>query len=180
MSLRSWARLALIALIAFVVQVAVLDQIVVLGAHPDVMIVLVGAAGVVGGPVAGGTVGFILGLVADLAQPTPYGLSSLTFVLVGFAVGLIRTLPGDRDGRSAQVAATVAAAAVGTIVYAVIGQLVGQSGFLGRQAADAMLVVTLGAIVLAPPGVAAMRWVLLHAERSAGSHAVPAGGSASR
>jgi rod shape-determining protein MreD len=176
----SWGRFALVALVALVVQVAILDQIELIGAHPDVMIVLVGAAGAIGGPVRGAMLGFVLGLVADLVLPTPYGLSSLTFVLVGFAAGLVRSLPGDRDGRSAQAVTTVAAAALGTMLYAAIGELVGQSGMLSREAVFAMLIVTLGAIVIAVPADAAIRWVLSGADRAVSGHSMPAGGSATR
>jgi len=178
MTLLSWARLATVAVVALIVQVAVLDQVVVLGAHPDLMIVLVGAAGAVGSPSRGAMIGFVLGLVADLVLPTPYGLSSLTFVLIGFTAGLVHTLPGDREGRSVQCVTSIAAAAAGTLLYAVIGALVGQSGFLGRNLADALLVVTAGAIVMAFPAVAAMHWTLKDADRAASGHAIPAGGSA--
>jgi rod shape-determining protein MreD len=180
MTVLSWARFAGIAVVALIVQVAVLDQIVVLGAHPDLMITLVGAAGVIAGSARGASMAFVLGLFADLVLPTPYGLSSLTFVLVGFGAGLVRSLPGNRDGRSTEWATSVAAAAVGTLLYAVIGALVGQQGFLGRDAVYAVLVVALGAVVLAVPAVMVMRWIVRGGERAASGFAVPTGGSATR
>lgn len=180
MTALSWSRVALLALVALLLQVSVLDQVAVLGAHTDCFIVLVGAAGATGGSVRGAMIGFVLGLVADLTLPTPFGLSSLAFVLVGFGAGLIRSLPGDRDGRGAQAVTCIGAAAVGTLLYAALGQLVGQSGMLAREAVYAMLVVTVGALVFSLPAVRAMRWVLAAADRSASEHAMPAGGSATR
>jgi len=173
----SWARLAIVVIVGVVVQVAVLDQLVVLGAHPDLMVLLAAAAGLAGGPQSGAMVGFTTGLVADLFVDTPYGLSSLTFVLVGFAVGLLRSIPAGREVGSAQVAACIVAGAAGTLLYAVLGALAGQSGMLGHGTANAVLVVTIGSIVLAPIALACLRWVFSRGRSRAG-YAVPSGGSA--
>jgi len=177
---RAWGRLVVVAIVALIAQVGVLDQITVLGAHADVMVVLAGAAGAIAGPSRGAMIGFVLGLVADLVVPTTYGLSSLTFVLVGFAAGLVRSLPGDRDGRSIQLATCIAAAAVGTFVYALLGALLGQSIALDRQVVVVALVVTLGSVVLGAPAVETVRWALSGADRAEAAHPVPSGGSATR
>jgi len=179
-NLRSWSRLGAVALLALVVQVAVLDQLVVHGAHPEVLVLLAAAAGAVAGSQRGAMIGFVIGLVADLVLPTPYGLSALTYVLVAFAAGGVRSLPGDRDGRSLQVATCIAGAAGGTLCFAVLGDLLGQPGMLDRQGAVVVLVVTVGALVLAFPSVAALRWVVRGADRSVTGHAIPSGGSATR
>jgi rod shape-determining protein MreD len=178
-TLLSWSRVVAVTVIGFLFQVTVLDQIVVLGAHPDVMIVLVGAAGAAAGPARGAMIGFVLGLAADLAVTTPYGLSALTFVLIGFAAGLIEALPGERTF-AMQVVTTIAASAIGTLAYALLGALTGQSSFLSSAAVYAMLVVTVGAFVLAPPAVALMRWIAKVADRVATGKVVPSGGSALR
>lgn len=172
------ARLALVLLAALVVQVSVLDQIVVLGEHADVMVLLVGAAGLVAGPQRGAITGFVTGLVADLVVSTPYGLSSLAFVLVGFGFGLFRLAPAARETRSVQVAACMASGALGTVLYAFLGALVGQPGMLGRTGLDAVVIVTLGSLVLAWPALAVVRWALGDAERASRGLAVPSGGSA--
>ncbi|HVC24702.1 MAG TPA: rod shape-determining protein MreD [Acidimicrobiales bacterium] len=179
-NLASWSRLALVALVGLVLQVAVFDQIVVHGAHPDVLVLLAAAAGAVAGSARGATIGFVVGLVADLVLPTPYGLSALAFVLVGFAAGLVRTLPGDRDGRGVQVATCVAGGTAGTLLYAVLGDLLGQPGMLDRQGAVVVLVVTAGAFVLAAPCVGSLRWVMGAADRTLEGHPMPSGGSATR
>ncbi len=176
----SSARFALVALLALVVQVGVLDQIVVLGAHPDVMIVLAASAGLVLGAERGATLGFFLGLVADLVLPSPYGLSALAYVFIAFGAGLLRQLPGDRDTRGVQAAACVAVSALGTVLYALLGGLIGQSGMLSGQLVYVTLVVTLGSVVLAVPSLATMRWVQRATERGEATYPVPSGGSAAR
>ncbi len=88
MSGANWARLALVVAAGLILQVSVLDQITVLGAHPDVMILIAAAAGMAAGPQRGAIAGFVAGLAADLVINLPYGLSALTFVLLGFGTGL--------------------------------------------------------------------------------------------
>ncbi len=175
MSSRSWLRFAVVLICALVFQVTVLDQIVILGAHPDVMVLIPAAAGLVAGPERGAVVGFVTGLVADLVVSLPFGLSALTFTLVGFGVGLLGMIPASRNDASARFGCCVAAAALGTALYALFAALVNQSGVLGSTAAAAVLVVTLGALVLAYPVIAILGWVL--ADTSAASY-VPSGGSA--
>lgn len=175
-----WLRAVAVAIVGLAVQAAVLDQIAVLGAHPDLMILLAGAAGAVCGSGRGASIAFVLGLLADLVVPTPYGLSPLTFVLVAFGAGVVRQLPGDRDGTSTQVATCLCAGVVGTALYAVLGEIAGQQGMVDRQLVYILLVVAVAAVVLTYPCVAAMRWVARGADRVAIGHPVPSGGSASR
>ncbi|HUZ19560.1 MAG TPA: rod shape-determining protein MreD [Acidimicrobiales bacterium] len=177
MSGLGWARLAIVVVVGVVAQVSVLDQLVVLGAHPDLMVLLAAAAGLAGGPQSGAMVGFTVGLVADLFVDTPFGLSSLTFVIVGYAVGLLRSIPAGRELGSAQVAACVVTGAAGTLLYAVLGALAGQSGMLGHDTANAVLVVMVGSLVLAPIALACLRWVFSGGRARAG-YPVPSGGSA--
>ena len=60
---------------------------------------------------------------------------------------------------------------------AALGALAGQSGTLGHGTANAVLVVTIGSIVLAPIALACLRWVFSRGRSRAG-YAVPSGGSA--
>ena len=85
----NWSRLAAVIVFGLVIQVALLNQIVVWGAHPDLLVLFPVAAGLVQGPQRGAIVGFIAGLAADLVVQLPFGLSPLTFVLAGFAAGLL-------------------------------------------------------------------------------------------
>lgn len=173
----TWARFALVVLVALVLQVGVLDEVVVLGAHPDVMVLLPIAAGLVAGPSRGAAVGFVTGLVADLVVQLPFGLSALAFVLVGFVAGLLAALPFGRDmpGTAATTLATLGA--FGTALYALIGAIVGQPGMLSTQSVRAIVVVLLGGLVLALPVMRAMRWTFDPASGASG-FTVPSGGSA--
>jgi rod shape-determining protein MreD len=173
----NWARLLLVGTIGVIAQVAVVDQVLVRGYHADLMILLAIAAGLIGGPQRGGVAGFVLGLFADLVLPTPYGLSSLTFVLVGFSAGMLRGSTGE-DSFAWRVLLCVVGGALGTLVFAAVGGLIGQPGMLGRSAIDAVLVVGAGGLVLAWPAVFLMRWALSLEPGAGERRSMPSGGSA--
>lgn len=177
MTVGFWARLVPVALVALVLQAALFDQVVVVGAHPDCFVVLAAASGAVLGPARGAVVSFFLGLLADLIVATPFGLSSLAFALLAFGVGMLPSL-GSAEGRHrVDFAVCVVAAAVGTGLYAAIGALVNQPAMLSTATVDAELVVTLGAVVIAMPALWAMRFVARGLAVPALSP-VPPGGSA--
>jgi rod shape-determining protein MreD len=173
----NWARLLLVTLVALVVQVSVLNNVTLLGAHPDVMVLLAAAAGLAESPGRGAIAGFVVGVAADLVVNMPFGLSCLTFTLLGFGTGLLRPALLARDVDGAQVFACVGAAAAGTIVYAVIGTIAGKHGLIGAATAEAVLAVTLGSVVLSYPALAVMRWVFSGTRVELGL-SVPPGGSA--
>src|SRR5579875_2967657 len=58
-----WGRLGVVVVGALIAQVGVLNGVVVLGAHPDVMVLLPVAAGIIAGPQRGAIVGFVVALL---------------------------------------------------------------------------------------------------------------------
>jgi rod shape-determining protein MreD len=172
-----WARLLGVTIVALVVQVAILDNITVLGAHPDILVLLAAGAGMAQGPGRGAIVGFVAGVAADLVVSLPFGISALTFTLVGFSTGLVRPTLASRDVEGPQAAVCIGAAAAGTILYAIIGSLAGTHGLIGVATAEAVLSVTLGAVILAYPVLRVMRWVFTGTRAEAGI-SMPRGGSA--
>ncbi len=179
MTATNWVRLILVVAVGLVFQVAVLDDITVFGAHPDVMVLIAACAGMAAGPQRGAIAGFTAGLAADLVVNLPYGFSPLTFVLVGFGTGLLRANLAAREVESTQAAACVAASAAGTLLYALLGGLTGRSGMLGLVTVYAVVVVTLGAVILSWPVLRSLRWVFAGTRARVGL-AVPRGGSAVR
>lgn len=176
MSLVNAARLLLVCIVALLVQVTVLDQVVVAGYHADVMVLLPVAAGLVGGAQRGAVTGFVAGLLADLVLPTPYGLSALTFVLLGFAAGMLRRPSGETlFGRGLLC---LLGGAVGTLGFAVLGALIGQPGMLGGSTAEAVVAVALGGLVLVWLALAATSWAFVALSGTGERHSMPSGGSA--
>lgn len=85
------ARLALVVVATVVLQVTVFPHLRLLGAVPDLGLVLTAAVAYREGPEVGALVGFASGLGYDLFLETPVGLSALSFALVGYAVGVMQS-----------------------------------------------------------------------------------------
>jgi len=158
MTLRIWGRLALIALLAALVQVGVLNGIVIGGAHPDLFLVLAISAGLAAGPQRGAVMAFALGLVADIFVQTPYGLSALCYVLVAFAVGLAAGISTGRAPIGFQLATALLGGVGGTLLFAGLGSLIGQPSVARHQLVVIVAVVTAGCALLAVPAYRLVEW----------------------
>ena len=120
-------RFPLVVLLALTVQTTLLSGIRVLGVHPDVLLAVAAAAGIVARPERAAIAGFAVGLVEDLMiLQTPVGLAALTFCLVAIVVA---TIQGGmlRASRWINPLTVGLASAGGELLFAVIGVLVGQS-----------------------------------------------------
>ena len=80
-------RLGALVLFGVVLQVAGFSTLHVFGAEPNVVPLLVGAVGLLGGSVYAAVVGFSCGLLVDVALGQPLGATSLVLTAVGYAVG---------------------------------------------------------------------------------------------
>jgi rod shape-determining protein MreD len=178
MTLRTWGRFALVVLVAVVVQVGVLDQVAVGGAHADLFLLLAISAGLVAGPQRGAVMAFALGLVADAFVQTPFGLSSLCYVLVAFAVGLAsQALPGEPT-LGFQLAAALLGGVGGSLLFAGLGALIGQPSVPRHEFVLIAVVVASGCVLLAHLMYRLLEWTVAvapGAHRHAGEFA---GGSA--
>ncbi len=136
------ARLPPLLVVAVMLHTAVLPQLRVAGVAPDLLLVLGIAAGIAAGPDRGALVGFIAGLLADCFLQTPFGLSALTYSLVGYGVGMFQTTI-LHAAVWIPVATAVVASAVGVILFAVVGAVVGQSHLLSGRLLEVAVVVAL-------------------------------------
>ena len=69
-------------------QTTVMPHITVLGVHPDLVLMAVVAWSVLRGSKEGMVWALIGGVVMDLFSAAPFGISTLTLLIVGFASGL--------------------------------------------------------------------------------------------
>ena len=154
-------RLALVLLTTLVVQAGVVAQVRVLGAMPDLMVLLAVAAAVVAGPQRGAVVGFVAGIVYDLLLTTPFGLSALAYCLIAYGVGIAQE--GAAVLRAARWVSAVtvgAASALGVALYALLGAVVGQESMVSDDLPAIMAVVGVVNLVLATPAVGLLRWAM--------------------
>lgn len=156
------ARAALVAAVALILQVSVVADLRIAGAIGDLMLVAVVAAALTGGPDRGVTYGFALGVLYDLVLDTPFGLSALTYALVGYAVGMV----GEALVRTSgwwPVLIAAAAGAVHAALYTSLGNLIGVPYPFGAVPGIALVVAATGA-VLVVPALRVMWWVHGHSE----------------
>jgi len=81
------ARLAVILLVAVLLQAAVAPHLRLLGAYPDFALIAVVCVALVKGSETGAVFGFLAGMFTAIALMEPLGLSAFVFVLVGFFAG---------------------------------------------------------------------------------------------
>ena len=82
--------LAVVLVVAVLVQSTVLARLTLAGVRPDLLVLAVVSVAVATDPVTGAVFGFVAGLVADLLFDLPVGVSALVYTAVGFAVGTVR------------------------------------------------------------------------------------------
>ncbi len=152
-------RLPPMLLAAVVVHTAVSPNLRFFGVALDVLLVLSIAAGIAGGAERGAAIGFTCGLLADCFLQTPFGLSALTYALVGYGVGVFQT--GVLHSSWWIPAITAAVSSIGAVVIFVgLGVVVGQDQLLSTRLITVAAVLALLHAVAAPLTVRLVRWSL--------------------
>ena len=127
--MRRAALLAAASLAAILTQLTLLNRLPLPGgAAPDLVLVLVVAVALTGGPIEGMLTGFFAGLVLDVAPPASHlvGQYALVFCVAGYAAGRLR--PALSGGSWLPLGAVALCAAGGEALYAAVGMLFGDPG----------------------------------------------------
>jgi rod shape-determining protein MreD len=148
-----------VLLLAIVVHTAVSPNLRVFGVAVDILLLLTIGAAIAGGAERGAAVGFACGVLADCFLQTPFGLSALTYALVGYGVGVFQT--GVLHSSWWIPAITAAVASVVAVVgFVLLGLVVGQEQLLSTHVLQVASVLAVLHALLAPPVVRLMRWAL--------------------
>jgi len=111
--------------VAAMVQLVVVSSILIGGGAPDLLLVVVVALGILRGSVAGAALGFLAGLLVDVATLGTLGITSLVFTLAGFWSGRYAETTA-RDRRVAPLVAvgaiTVLAGLFGFVLHYMLGE----------------------------------------------------------
>ncbi len=150
-------RGALVVVVALVAQIAIVADLRVVGAVGDLMLMVTVAAALTGGPDRGATYGFVCGLAFDLVLDSPFGLSALTYAVVGYGVGVVCGGLFRPTGWW-PLAVAVVAALLATALYTGIGHLIGTPYPWGDLPAITVAVGLWNAALVLPV-MAVMRWV---------------------
>jgi rod shape-determining protein MreD len=130
-----WKRtflLGLLVITGLVIETSVLGEATLVGAKPQVLLVITVALAMGEGPGLGAGFGFTAGLASDLLTGLPVGLTAITYTIVGYAVGAIRAqiqTPTAWFPATMEFTATFAAA----ILYGGVSLLVGQVSVTGTS-----------------------------------------------
>ncbi|GFH34101.1 rod shape-determining protein MreD [Streptomyces pacificus] len=143
---------ATLVVVALVVQVAVLARLQLPGAVPDLLLLTVVALALVYGHTGGALVGFGAGLLADLAPPADHaaGRYALVLCVIGYLVGLARPENGRLTSATGPMAVVVAAAVGSTLLYALVGALVGDTAARHVGLGSLLFTAALYDLLLAP------------------------------
>jgi rod shape-determining protein MreD len=91
-------RIALLALLAVVIQESAISQITLFGVSADITPLVVMSIGLLCGSLAGAIAGFGIGLFVDLALVQTLGITSLLFIPIGYWSGRLRELRDPSHG----------------------------------------------------------------------------------
>ncbi len=159
-------RIALVGLVAVLVQEAVIAQISIFGVSADVTPLAVMAIGLLCGSLPGAIAGFAIGLFVDLALVQTLGITSLLYIPIGYWAGRLREV---RDPSHSLIplglgaAATLVSGLGMTLIQFLLGVNSPVSGLLFQQIFMTVLINT----IIALP--------VYHAVRRLLRGAVPAG-----
>jgi rod shape-determining protein MreD len=159
MNLSRTGIVGVVILLAVILQVAVFNLFSVNGVVPNLALIVVVAASIARGPAFGATVGFVGGLLLDLAPPADHvaGRWALALVIVAVLAGRVRA-----DARRSPLAglATVAVCSfIATSVFALSGVVLGDHALPAGEMIQVVGIALLWDIVVAPlllPGLMAL------------------------
>ncbi len=144
------ALVAVAVVVAVVLQVSFFPYLAFDGVVPNVALLVVVAAALVRGPDFAAVLGFVAGLLIDLAPPSDHvaGRWALALVVVGYLAGRVR-----QDARTSAVAAVVTVAAssfIGTSVYALTGMILRDPAIPVAEALQTIPVALVWDVALTP------------------------------
>ncbi|WP_148614375.1 rod shape-determining protein MreD [Nocardioides rubriscoriae] len=152
--------LALAVGLALVLQTSVLPHLAWHGVGPDVVLVVVVAAGLARGAHVGMVLGFGAGLLLDLAPPADHvaGRWALALMLVGYVAGRVRQ--DAPAGVAGSLAAVAACSFLGTSVFALTGLVLQDQAATVPELLQVVLVGVVWDLALAPFVLPSVAWVL--------------------
>jgi rod shape-determining protein MreD len=139
-------RLAVVLLVAVLLQTAVAPHLRLLGAHPDFALIAVVCVALVKGSETGAVFGFLTGMLTAIALMEPFGLSAFVFVLIGYFAGRYAEtadLPAGLAPLLTVFAATLLANVLFAMAQFLLAREVPLGFFLGRVLVPSLVFNTL-------------------------------------
>jgi len=163
-------RLALLVLVAVLLQTSAVAQLSLFGATPDVVPLVVISVGLLAGPVPGAVTGFAMGVFVDFVLLQTLGVSSLVLVIVGHFAGRLRETVRDPEATLLPLAAGAAGTAIALVVFSIMQFLLGVEAPVSLELFRQILATVLINTLIALPVHALVRRSLGPARGGRGSH----------
>lgn len=141
---------AAVVLTVLLIQVTVVNRLRLPLGGPDLLVVVVVAFSLIGGPQRGAVLGFFAGLTADVLPPTSHYAGELAFAyaVIGYLAGM---LDAGEESSVLTIIGVVAAASMGVVLlYAALGDLLGSARITGSATLHALAGTVVYDVVLAP------------------------------
>ncbi len=136
-------RLGLLGLLVGLLQIAFFGRVTFLGMQLDLVLLTLLMVALLSGPVAGAAFGFGVGLFVDLIVGQTPGISSLVYVLAGYAVGRLGMMR-DPESRIVPLVVGIFGTLAVLLLYGLVELLLTQ----GVRVNVSMLWVILGTTVI--------------------------------
>jgi rod shape-determining protein MreD len=152
-------RLFLLLVFTVIVQTTLSPYVTVLGAKPDVALIVVVSLAMMRGPVWGASVGFAMGLLLDIALVQTMGVSSLLYTLAGYFGGRYAESV-DPDAWLPPLVSVFVVTLAEQLLMALFMFLVGVEASVGFVVLKVVLPVAILNALLAPPVfIVCRRWL---------------------
>ena len=160
-------KLAVVIVVGVILQTTLFSTgLRVFGVTPDVALVLTVAVAYYQGPERGAAFGFFAGLVIDLFLNTPFGLSALSFALVGYGIGVVQS-GLVRASRWVPPVMGVLGGLAGGALFVCIGALAGREELLALRSMKVVIIAGVYDAFLALVAFPVARWATPGSSREA-------------
>lgn len=126
-------------------------QISIFGVHPNIMILFTALVGSLLGSKKGSIVGFFAGLAKDIFTVNIFGVSILTYTLVGFFTGRIKESSTTIGTKTLYVLSGAFGTMLGTILYILFISMIGPNYLFSIHSYIITIVITIFNAILAIP-----------------------------
>lgn len=141
---------AVVVAIALVLQLTVVSRLPLPGATPDLVLVAVVSLALSRGELHGCVTGFCAGLALDLAPPADHAVGRWALVLCGLGYLAGRLRREAEQSAFVPLIVVAAAAAIGTLAFAVLGAIVDSSNISWSLLASVLPSAVIYDVVIAP------------------------------
>jgi len=155
----SLVRVVPVGIVLLALQRTIFVELQVAGVIIQVMIAMAAAAGVAGGSERGALVGFVLGIMFDLAEGRPLGSTATAMTVAGLVGGLLALIAADPQWWLSAIFTGLGSAA-GVVMIPVVRVFVGEPSPFQERLAIVVPVVAVAGMIMSPLLVPLARWCL--------------------